>query len=110
MKLKLSVLLCSATLIVLAAATPAAAGQFSFGVSIGNPGYPAYGYFGYYSMPPPYVYRVYARPVLYPVPVVRPYYYPPYRYRAVPAYRPYYAKPHKGKRCGACVPRRYNRH
>ena len=71
MKLRLSVLFCSATLIILAAATPAAAGQLSFGFSFGYPGYPAIGYFGYYS-PPPYVYRVYAPPVVYPAPVVGP--------------------------------------
>lgn len=109
MRLRLSVLFCSVMLIILAAATPAAAGQFSFGFSFGYPGCPAVGYFGYYS-PPPYVYRVYAPPVVYSVPPVRPYYYAPYRYRPVPACRPYHAKPYKGKRHGAYVPRRHYRH
>jgi len=111
MKARLFIILaCSGTLVVLAGAIPAEAGQFSFGFSFGYSGYQAYGYFGYYPAPPPYVYRAYGPPVLYPVPVVRPYYYAPYRYRAVPVYRPYYLKPYKGKPYGAYVPRRYYRH
>jgi hypothetical protein len=110
MKVKLCMLFCAATLAILAGATPAAAGQFSFGFSFGYPGYPASGYFGYYSGPPAYAYGTYGPPVLYPVPVVRPYYYAPYRYRAVPVYRPYYAKPYKGGRHAVYVPRRYYRH
>jgi len=110
MKVKLLILFGGATLVILAGATPAAAGQFSFGFGFGYPGYPAYGYFGYSSAPPPYVYRAYGPPVLYPAPVVRPYYYAPYGYRAVPVYRPYYLKPHKGGRHEVYVPRRYYRH
>jgi len=121
---KLFILVCAATLIVLAGATPAAAGELSFGFSFGCSGYPGYGYGfgfgysrypgygygGYYPAAPPYVYRAYGPPVLYPVPVVRPYYYAPYGHRVAPAYRPCHAKPHKGKYHGAYVPRRYYRH
>lgn len=111
MKAKLVTFFCAAMLVLLAGSTPAAAGQFSFGVSVGYPGYPAYGYFGYSSAPPPYVYRAYAPPVIYPAPVVQPYYYyAPYRYRAVPVYRPYCVKPYKGVRYGAYVPRRHHGH
>ena len=118
------ILVCAAALVVLAGATPAAAGELSFGFSFGYSGYPGYGYGfgfgysrypgygygGYYPAAPPYVYRAYGPPVLYPVPVVRPYYYAPYGHRVAPAYRPYHAKPHKGKYHGAYVPRRYYRH
>jgi hypothetical protein len=111
MKVKLFMLFGAATLAILAGATPAVAGQFSFGFSFGYPGYPAYGYFGYNSGPPVYAYGAYGPPVVYPVPAVRPYYYAPYRYRVVPAYRPYCVKPYrKGGRYSAYVPRRYHRH
>ena len=111
MKVKPLTLFCTATLVILVGAIPAAAGQWSFGVGFGYPGYPAYGYLGYSSAPPPYVYRAYGPPVVYAAPVVRPYYYyPPYGYRAVPVYRPYYVKPGKGGRHGVYVPRRYYRH
>jgi hypothetical protein len=110
MRVKVLTLFCAASLVVLAGATPAAAGQWSVGFGFGYPGYPAYGYFGYSSAPPPYVYRAYGPPVVYAAPVVQPYYYAPYRYRAVPVYRPYYQRPHKGGRYGAYVPRRYYRH
>ena len=111
MKARLLTLSFVATLAILAGAIPAAAGQVSFGISFGYPGYAAYGYFGYYSAPPAYVYPAYVPPVVYPVPVVRPYhYYAPYRYRAVPAYRPYCLRPYKGGRCGAYVPRGHHHH
>ncbi len=111
MKENLPGLFCAATLLILAGATPAAAGEFSIGIGFGHPGYPAYGYFGYSSAPSPYAYRAYGPPVLYPVPIVQPYYYySPYGYRAVPVYRPYCVKPYKGGRHGVHVPRRYYRH
>jgi len=53
MKVKPLTLFCTATLVILAGAIPAAAGQWSFGVGFGYPGYPAYEYLGYSSAPPP---------------------------------------------------------
>lgn len=111
MKKKLVILFSALTLMLLAGATPALAGGFSFGFSFGYSSHPAYGYAGYYPVPRTYVYRAYPPPYFYAAPVVpAPYYYVPYRHRVVTTYRAYPKPRAHGRQYGRYVPRRYFRH
>ncbi len=110
MKKRLVILFSALMLILLAGATPALAGGFSFGFSFGYSSYPAYGYTGYYPVARAYVYRAYPPPpYFYAAPVALAHYYVPYRHRVVTTYRAYPKPRAHGRQYGRYVPRRYFR-